>query len=126
MKRAAWGIVLGTIIGAAATAKAQQGIVLQEVLGSWRGDDTIQFVELIMVQDLQNVLNTRAALVFENATGSTEQTFLFTKNVANGVLGATVLVGTARLGELAQMAPDLVLPVLYALVVRHTPPGDVA
>jgi len=110
MKRAAWGIVLGVVVGAAANARAQQGIVLQEVLGSWRGDDTIQFVELIMVQDLQNVLNTRAALVFENATGSTEQTFLFTRNVAHGVLGATVLVGTARMGELAQMVPDLVLP----------------
>lgn len=110
MKRAAWGIVLAIVVGSAATARAQQSIVLQEVLGSWRGDDTIQFVELIMVEDFQNILNTRAALVFEDATGSIEQTFLFTKNVTFGVLGATVLLGTARMGELAQMVPDLVLP----------------
>src|SRR5262245_14804774 len=45
MKRAAWSIVLGIVLGVAAEARAQQGIVLQEVLGSWRGDDTIQFVE---------------------------------------------------------------------------------
>ena len=110
MKRAVWGIVLATVMGAAANAEAQQGIVLQEVLGSWRADQTIQFVELIMVQDLQQDLAGRAALVFQDATGGNEQTFLFTKGVTFGVAGATVLVGTARLGELAQMAPDIVLP----------------
>ena len=110
MKRAAWGIVLGVVVGVAANARAQQSIILKEVLGSWRGDDTIQFVELIMIEDFQNVLLDRAQLVFEDATGSNQQTFLFTKNMAFGVAGATVLVATARLGELVGLVPDLVLP----------------
>jgi hypothetical protein len=110
MMRAAWGIVLGVVVGAAVNARAQQAIVLQEVLGSWRGDDTIQFVELIMGDDFQNILSGRAQLVFEDATGANSQTFLFTKDVAIGVAGATVLVATTRLGELAQLTPDLVLP----------------
>jgi hypothetical protein len=98
------------VVGVAATARAQQEVVLKEVLGSWRGDDTIQFVELLMIADFQNVLLNRAELVFEDATGTTEESFLFTKNVAFGVAGATVLVGTARLGELIGVVPDLVLP----------------
>lgn len=110
MKRAAWGIVLGVVVGMATNARAQQSILLQEVLGSWRGDDTIQFVELIMAEDFQNALAGRAQLVFEDATGSVQQEFLFTKNMAVGLAGATVLVGTARLGELAAIVPDLILP----------------
>lgn len=110
MKRALCGLLWGIVIGAAVEARAQQSIVLQEVLGSWRGDDTIQFVELLMFEDFQQALNNRAALVFEDETGSTQQTFLFTKNVAVGVAGASVLVATARLGELANLVPDLVLP----------------
>jgi hypothetical protein len=110
MKRAAWGIVLGVVVGVAANARAQQAIALQEVLGSWRGDETKQVVELIMVADFQNILAGRAMLVFQDATGSTEKTFLFDKNVAIGVAGATVLVATAGLSTLAQLVPDLVLP----------------
>ncbi|HWP67321.1 MAG TPA: hypothetical protein VNO26_15600 [Candidatus Limnocylindria bacterium] len=110
MKRAAWGIVLGMVVGTAATAGAQQQIVLQEVLGSWRADETLQFIELVMVDDLQNATAGRAALVFQDATGSTQQTFLFTKDMPIGVLGASILVATARFGEFAQLVPDLVLP----------------
>jgi hypothetical protein len=109
MKRVVWGVVLGVVFGAA-NVRAQQAMFLQEVLGSWRADDTIQFVELVMADEFQNVLNNRAALVFEDATGSNQQTFLFTKNVAVGTVGASVLIGTARLGELAQLVPDLILP----------------
>lgn len=109
MKRAWWGIVLGVVVGVAANARAQQLIRLQEVLGSWRGDDTIQFVELLMVEDFQHILSGRAQLVFQDATGSTQVEYLFTSNVAVGFAGASVLVGTTSLGSLVQKVPDLVI-----------------
>jgi len=113
--RAGWarcGVVLALVLGMAPAAWGQQGILLSEVLGSWRGDDTLQFVELVMIADGQNVLNTRAALVFDDATGepTNQRTFLFTKNVARGVRTATVLVATQRLGQLTGLTPDLELP----------------
>jgi hypothetical protein len=109
MRRAGWGIVAVLAAGFVAPAHAQQEIALSEVLGSWRGDDGLQFVELFMLRDGQHFLANRAALVFENPTGSVKRTFLFTKNVANGQGGATVLVATARLGELIGVTPDIVL-----------------
>jgi hypothetical protein len=108
MRRAAWVVVV-VMMGVAVSARAQQEILLSEVLGSWRGDDGLQFVELVMLRDGQQFLGNRAALVFENPTGTVKRTFLFTKNVANGRGGATVLVATARMGELLGVTPDLVL-----------------
>jgi hypothetical protein len=104
--------MLALLLGMASAARAQQGIVLNEILGSWRGDDTLQFVELLMVADGQQLVGNRAALVFDDATGdpSTRKTFLFTKNVARGVRTATILVATARLGQFTSLVPDLELP----------------
>jgi hypothetical protein len=105
-------VAAAALVGVASGAAAQQGIVLNEVLGSWRGDDTIQFVELIMVANGQNGLNGRAALVFDDATGEPEnrETYLFTANVPVGQAGRRVLVATTRLGQAAAITPDLVLP----------------
>jgi hypothetical protein len=89
------------------------------VLGSWQGDDTVQFVELRMLDVGQQFLSdgggTRGttALVFDDATGSadTRRVFTFTHDLAVGVQDARILVATPSLGTVAGgLAPDFVLP----------------
>jgi hypothetical protein len=110
MKRGVWTIVVVTVLGLCAGARAQQSIILREVLGSWRSDATLQFVELLMLEDFQNATAGRAAVVFEDASGGNAQTLLFTKNMQVGVAGASILVATPRLGELVGLVPDVVMP----------------
>jgi hypothetical protein len=98
----------------ARAAAASHQIALGEVLGSWQGDDAVQFVELRMLAVGQHQLATaaRTELIFDDATGSEEgrRFFTFTRDVARGVQGATVLIGSATLATVAGVMPDFVLP----------------
>ena len=100
----------------AGDARAQTKVVLQELLGSWEGDDEIQYVELRMADAGQNVLAGVAALVFDDATASVdnERTFIFTQNPANGVADGRILIGTTKVRDLGNVAlDDLPLPTGY-------------
>src|SRR5262245_31829063 len=78
-------------------------IVIHEVLGSWQGDDTIQFIELRMLETGQTELSggggTPSDLILDDASGSAEtrRTFVFTHDVNNGAAGATILIATNAL-----------------------------
>jgi hypothetical protein len=89
-------------------------IALDEVLGSWQGDDNVQFVELRLFQTGQTQLANGGgtALIFDDATASEagRRTFTFTRNIANGAAGAHILVGTSQLATVAGVTPDFVLP----------------
>ena len=93
-------------------------IAIEEVLGSWQGDDAVQFVELRMLAPGQQFLSDgggirgAADLVFDDATGSpdTRRVFTFTHDLARGETGARVLVATRPLTDLSGVAPDFVLP----------------
>ena len=89
------------------------------MLGSWQGDDAVQFVELRMLAAGQQLLSdgggTRGAtgLVFDDASGSpdTRRVFTFTRDLAVGVVDARILVATPALTAAAnELAPDFVLP----------------
>ena len=103
----AW--VLAAFLG---VSHAQNQIVLDEVLGSWQGDDAAQYIELRMVADGQSQLANVGALIFDDATASTEgrRTLIFTGNVARGLAGAAILVATATAADLADVQPNFVLP----------------
>lgn len=107
--RRGWGLVLALV---AASAGAQDRIVLEEVLASWQGDDRVQFVELRMLADGQQAVGNRAELVFDDETASVDgrRFFTITRDAGRGVAGAAILVATARLAELARVTPDFVLP----------------
>jgi len=96
----------------AGIAGAQDRIILEEVLGSWQGDDEVQFVELRMVADGQQNVAGRAELVFDDLTASDQgrRFFSMTRNLARGTAGAKVLVGTGRLAQVAGVTPDFTLP----------------
>jgi hypothetical protein len=89
------------------------------VLGSWQGDDTVQFIELRMLAAGQQFLSdgggSRGAsdLVFDDAAGSagTRRSFVFTHDVMpNAVPGARILIATQALAALSGVVPDFVLP----------------
>lgn len=114
MRRRWWGgAVAALVLGCAQAAMAQGQIVLSEVLGSWQGDDTVQFVELQMVADGQQKLAGVGELVFDDASGDAEtrRFFTLTANVARGAINATVLIATARFRQVApSVVPDFTLP----------------
>jgi hypothetical protein len=93
-------------------------IAIDEVLGSWQGDDSVQFVQLRMLAAGQQLLSdgggTRgpAELVFDDATGSpdTRRVFTFTHDLAIGLAGSRILLATPALTSLSGFAPDFVLP----------------
>jgi hypothetical protein len=94
-------------------------MAIDEVLGSWQGDDTIQFVELRMLAPGQQFLSdgggSRGAsdLVFDDASGSadTRRSFVFTHDVGpNAVQGTRILIATQALATLTGITPDFVLP----------------
>jgi hypothetical protein len=93
-------------------------IAIDEVLGSWQGDDSVQFVQLRMLAAGQQLLSdgggTRGTvlLVFDDASGSpdTRRVFTFTHDLQVGLMGSRILIATPSLTTLSGFAPDFVLP----------------
>lgn len=104
-------IALGLMLSAGA-ARAQNRIVFDEVLGSWLGDDEVQYVELRMLEAGQQALAGIGVLYFDDASGSTDgrRFFGFQQNVANSGNGVKVLVATAKARDQSGVTPDFVLP----------------
>ena len=112
MKRAL--AVVGMILGAIGVARATSStIVLDEIVGSWQGDDEIQYVELRMLDDGLNGIGGVTALVFDDASASEagRRTAFFTQNVARGLTNAKILVASTKARDLAGVVPDALLPV---------------
>jgi hypothetical protein len=110
MKRAL--MVMAAVLATAGVARAQGRIALDEVVGSWQADDTIQYVELRMLDGGQNGIANVAALVFDDATGSTDtrRVLFFTQNVVRGIQDAKILVASTKARDLASVQPDFLLP----------------
>jgi hypothetical protein len=98
---------------------AQHLIAIDEVLGSWQGDDTVQFIELRMLAPGQQFLSdgggSRGAsdLIFDDASGSaaTRRSFVFTHDVGpNALQDSRILIATSGLATIAGVTPDFVLP----------------
>lgn len=112
MKRAVVVAVVGALVATTGVARAQTRIALDEIVGSWQADDEVQFVQLRMLDTGQNMIGNVAALVFYDATGSSDsaRALFFTQSVANGAQGATILVATTKARDLANVQPDFLLP----------------
>jgi hypothetical protein len=87
------------------------------VLGSWQGDDEVQFVSLRMLAPGQQFLSNGGGrggsdLLFDDAGGeaATRVVFTFTHDLTNGLQGARILIATAKLAALTGIEPDFVLP----------------
>ena len=113
---AAWCVIVGLGLGRPALA-VNHLIVVDEVLGSWQGDDTIQFVELRLLAAGQGSLSSAGGrgttdLVFFDPTGSpaAARVVTFTRDLAQAQVGSRVLVATPALAALTGVAPDMILP----------------
>ena len=107
-----WGAAtLLCMLVAGSALAANDRVVVSQVLGSWQGDDGVQFVQLQMLADGQNELAGAAQLVFDDGTGATRRFFTFTPpNPTRAQARATVLIATAKLVALTGFAADYVLP----------------
>lgn len=104
-------LAVAVVLWWAGLAPAQNAIVLDEIVGSWQGDDEVQYVELRMIADgQQNIAG--AALVFDNASGTEEgrRVLVFPQGVGRGVTGARILVASKKARDLADVQPDFLLP----------------
>jgi hypothetical protein len=110
--------VLAVVVATCAAfgvARAQSHIALDEIVGSWQGDDEMQYVELRMLAaDQQGIANV-AALVFDDATASEDgrRAAIFTTNVSRGVADAKILIATTKARDAANLVPDFLLPTGY-------------
>jgi hypothetical protein len=111
-----WCVMVG--VGASAPAFAfNHLIVVEEILGSWQGDDDIQFVELRLLAPGQRSLSSAGGrgttdLIFFDATGApgAARVLTFTRDLDQSLAGSRVLVATPALAAFAGVTPDLVLP----------------
>jgi hypothetical protein len=111
MSRSWWGVV-AALVCSARLAAAQSNIIIDQVLGSWQGDDSVQFVELLMRSNDQEKLANAADLVFDTAAGDAQSRrfFVFQQNLPRaGVAGARVLVGTLQSQTITGIKPDFVV-----------------
>ncbi len=96
------------LLAATPTPAATTQVLLSEVLGSWQGDDEVQFVELVVAAVGATDVG-GAVLTFATDAGE-RQSFQLPAAVANGDPGRRILVATARAATVIGLAPDFVLP----------------
>jgi hypothetical protein len=108
-----YGLVVAAVLATMRLAHAQNALILDEIVGSWQGDDEIQFIELRMLADGQNQLANRAAIILDGASGSEagRRVLFFQQDVARGVEGAKVLIATQKARDLADVQPDFLMPI---------------
>ena len=99
-------------LAGARLAAAQDQVALNEVLGSWQGNDAVQFVELVLLADGQQATADTGELVFDGASGddAARRFFVLTANLGRGTRGARVLIATTELAALAGLTADFTLP----------------
>ena len=118
-ERAWWVATVFLVLAAVRPAAATNHLIaIDEVLGSWQGDDTLQLIELRMLAPGQTQLSngggTRGTteLVLDDASGAaaTRRVLVFTRDLARGETGARVLIATQGLATRAGITPDFFLP----------------
>jgi hypothetical protein len=96
------------LLTAASAAAATNQVLLSEVLGSWQGDDDVQFVELVVaVGGATDV--TGGSLTFSTDTGD-RRSFQIPGDVTNGDAGRRILFATTHGSEVIGIVPDFILP----------------
>ena len=104
-------LVLTSMLGAPAEPAhaVNHLMVIDEVLGSWQGDNGIQFIELRMLQPDQNQLQLGAGIEIFDQDGDLVQQFTFAGPAQRALPDTRVLIGTAKLAALAGILPDFPL-----------------
>ncbi|MBI4606298.1 MAG: hypothetical protein HY721_30405 [Planctomycetes bacterium] len=105
-----FAVFLSLAAGLPATARASFHFMrISEVLGQFRGDPRIQFVELQLAAAGHNFVGGHK-VIFQDAAGTKTGEVTFPGKVDNGANGANILVGTAAFAAAFGVAVDLVLP----------------
>jgi hypothetical protein len=97
-------VLVAEVTARAATTQ----VFLSEVLGSWQGDDDVQFVELVIAANGATDV-AGASLTFAGDDGD-RRSVQFPAAVANGDAGRRILAATERAAQVTGIVPDFVLP----------------
>ncbi len=101
-------LLAALLVATRSAPAATTQVLLSEVLGSWQGDDDVQFVELVVATAGATDVG-GAALTFASDTGA-RTSFQLPADVANGDAGRRILLATARAATVTALTPDFVLP----------------
>jgi hypothetical protein len=94
---------------AAPVAAATNQVLLSEILGSWQGDDDVQFVELVLAVDGATDVS-GASLTFASTGVGDRRSFQFIADVTNGDAGRRILLATTHGAQVMGIVPDFILP----------------
>jgi hypothetical protein len=103
-------VVAAVFAAATVASAATTNVVLSEVLGSWQGDDGVQFIELAITSDGSTNVS-GATLTF--TTGSERRSVQLTKDMTNGSSGSRILFATSEAADVLGLTPDFTLPAGY-------------
>jgi hypothetical protein len=106
-------LVLVLMLVSVAPGWAQDQVILQQVIGSWQGDDGAQLIELRMLTPGQGNLGGIAQIRLDDPTGdpAARRFFSFLSGVTRQVANARILLATERLLALIPgFTADFVIP----------------
>lgn len=87
-------------------------MVIDEVLTSYGGDPSVQFVELRMVGLGQNFVADTVLGVFDSFGGYLGDALVLPSDVPNSVFASRILMATSAFETLTGLAPDFVIPAM--------------
>jgi hypothetical protein len=100
---------MGSFIAPRAAVATNHLIIVDEVLASWQGDAEVQFIELRTTAPQQHEI-AGAEIEILDRRGESLGTLRFPIPIANQAQDARILVATTKLGNLAGLTPDFILP----------------
>ncbi len=81
---------------------------ISEIIASYDGDDTVQFVEIEMQTSFQNIIADSVIAVFDADGTYLKDMIVFPSNVANSGTGVTFIVGTDSFQTASELTPDFI------------------
>jgi hypothetical protein len=104
-----WGATLLALVLASPAQALFHVAHIDEVMASYGGDDGVQFVEIVMVVQSQNVIQNAVLAVFDADGEYLKDAIVFPMNVSNAVAGDRFIVGTPSFHVVSGLTPDFTM-----------------
>jgi TolB-like protein/Tfp pilus assembly protein PilF len=103
--------LLAVLLATSQAEATNHSVRLDEIMASFNGDDTVQFIEMQLGFAGQNAWNGVAMLTFEDEDGVVTSSFIFPSNPPDNVSPLAVLIATQAFADLPSMpTPDFIIP----------------
>lgn len=92
------------------TIAAYHVAVIDEIMTSYSGDPTVQFVEIRMAAAGQNLVAHSVLAAFDTSGAYVGDVLVVPTNVANGTSNGRWLMGTSQFATVSGLTPDFIIP----------------